>query len=304
MFCGIIDYAGMFPPAQLPLEQSIHNYARYRNEPESWMLGRFVCPIAQVARLWPHVRALFQADAEIRISALASSANTAAELRAAFASETLARAAVVDSFEMSLSPESLQVFAGGRAPQALPLSDLTTAIEGSDAPLVYYEIPRGPEWSTTLRAVLGSLMESDEHRRGIKLRCGGTTAAAVPTVDDVALAIRSCQSAGLPLKFTAGLHHAIRHYDPTLQAHLHGFLNIFAAGVFCHAHDLSDQQLLPILKEEDASRFVFDAHGLCWGQLCADVAAIEVARRDAVISFGSCSFDEPREDLKALGLIP
>src|SRR5438309_8673769 len=51
LLSGVIDYAGMFPPAQLSLDQSIHNYARYRQEPESWMLGRFVCPAVRLGEL-------------------------------------------------------------------------------------------------------------------------------------------------------------------------------------------------------------------------------------------------------------
>src|SRR5438034_7858967 len=53
LLTGVIDYAGLFPPAGLPLEQAIRNYARYRQEPESWMLGRFVCPAARLAELVP-----------------------------------------------------------------------------------------------------------------------------------------------------------------------------------------------------------------------------------------------------------
>src|SRR5438067_11130110 len=48
---GVIDYAGLFPPAKLPLEQAVRNYARYHSEPESWMLARFVCPEKQLADL-------------------------------------------------------------------------------------------------------------------------------------------------------------------------------------------------------------------------------------------------------------
>jgi hypothetical protein len=47
LMAGAIDYAGLFPPAKLPMDQAIRNYARYRQEPESWMLGRFVCPAAR-----------------------------------------------------------------------------------------------------------------------------------------------------------------------------------------------------------------------------------------------------------------
>jgi hypothetical protein len=44
LLTGLIDYAGLFPPAKLSLDQAIRNYAAYRQCPERWMLGKFVIP--------------------------------------------------------------------------------------------------------------------------------------------------------------------------------------------------------------------------------------------------------------------
>src|SRR5436305_7602207 len=49
----VIDYAGLFPPASLPLEVAVRNYDSYRRGPDAWMLGRFVCPAARLAELPP-----------------------------------------------------------------------------------------------------------------------------------------------------------------------------------------------------------------------------------------------------------
>src|SRR5271166_5986544 len=51
LMTNVIDYAGLFPPAQLPLDQALRNYASYREGPDAWMLGRFVCPAAKLAEL-------------------------------------------------------------------------------------------------------------------------------------------------------------------------------------------------------------------------------------------------------------
>ena len=48
---GLIDYAGLFPPAKLPLEQALRNYADYRSGPDAWMLGRFIVPAARLAEV-------------------------------------------------------------------------------------------------------------------------------------------------------------------------------------------------------------------------------------------------------------
>ena len=44
----IIDYAGLFPPSQLPMSEAVLNYATYRNSNYGWMLGRFVVPAARL----------------------------------------------------------------------------------------------------------------------------------------------------------------------------------------------------------------------------------------------------------------
>src|SRR5262245_34827395 len=51
LLTGVVDYAGLFPPAPLPLDQALANYLRYRTEEDSWMLGRFICPAARLAEL-------------------------------------------------------------------------------------------------------------------------------------------------------------------------------------------------------------------------------------------------------------
>ncbi len=63
---NLIDYAGLYPPAALPLPQVLENYARYLDSPERWMLNRLVLPEARLGEValapdW-HVTAL--ADGE------------------------------------------------------------------------------------------------------------------------------------------------------------------------------------------------------------------------------------------------
>jgi hypothetical protein len=45
---GLIDYAGLFPPAALSMQDAVRNYARYRDEQYAWALGRFVVPADRI----------------------------------------------------------------------------------------------------------------------------------------------------------------------------------------------------------------------------------------------------------------
>src|SRR5262245_16658395 len=68
LLSGILDYAGLFPPAALPLEQAVRQYARHRHEGDAWLLGRFVCPAAKLMELKPLLPVL---PAETRLTVLA-----------------------------------------------------------------------------------------------------------------------------------------------------------------------------------------------------------------------------------------
>ncbi|WP_246060178.1 hypothetical protein [Herbidospora galbida] len=131
----------------------------------------------------------------------------------------------------------------------------------------------------------------DHGQAGFKIRCGGPTREAFPSPEEVARFITFCARNGIPFKATAGLHHAVRHYDTTLGVWRHGFLNLLLA---THAA-LHGGDPLPILESVDAD-------GLAR-------AAVAVPReealktRETLVSHGSCSTAQPLKDLRELGLI-
>jgi hypothetical protein len=138
-------------------------------------------------------------------------------------------------------------------------------------------------------------------RAGFKLRCGGSTAQAFPSAEQIAFVIRSATMNQVPLKATAGLHHPLPHFDTSVGAKMHGFINVFGAGVLGYTRHLEPSILVGLLHDENRGHFVFDDTGFHYGVLHATTEEIAEARQEAVISFGSCSFDEPRDDLRSLG---
>ena len=138
------------------------------------------------------------------------------------------------------------------------------------------------------RGLRGAVAAVREARAGAKIRCGGTT---LPSVEEVAAFIAACRDAGVPFKATAGLHHPIRNGDR------HGFLNLLAAAVF------ADGDLEAIVGEEDSSAFALDERGFGVHDHRADAETIAATRAELFIAYGSCSFDEPVEDLVALNLL-
>ena len=120
-----------------------------------------------------------------------------------------------------------------------------------------------------------------DHRLGLKIRCGGLDAAAIPEPMAVAAAIATCRATGVPLKATQGLHHPFRHTDETLGAVVHGFLNLFTASVMAHAHDLPVSRLTEIIADTDPQSFVVEADRLAWRDLEASAAEVAAGPRPA-----------------------
>lgn len=321
LLAGIIDYAGLFPPAKLPLDQAIRNYARYRTGPECWMLGRFICPASRLMELAPYENELFEANPPVLIAALGRGGNSLNEFIVAEVADleaiTLFRQRygdrlVVDGFETRVPAPLVQTHLDMIAPHWVAGSEQQARRLAPERLSIYFETGLGPDWRESLPRSVNALAGYNGilaqlfptwGRLGFKLRCGGLEAAAFPSPEQVAGTLAVCRDAGVALKCTAGLHHPIRRYDGDVRTTMHGFLNVFGAGVLAHARGLSAEQLRPIIEEEDPAAFQFDDTGFQWRDLRASIEEITAARQRAVISFGSCSFDEPRDDLRALGFL-
>jgi hypothetical protein len=311
LLAGLIDYAGLFPPAKLPLEQALPNYARYRGEPQAWMLGRFIIPATQLGDL-ERYRPLFQGGPPFALSVLGPSESSWAECRApleavlrdlkevgqrlegrvvADALEMKVPADLVDASDPRTTARGLQRICGIVA--SLGLSRLTVCFE--------WGLEGGNEAVATVIEAVALANRHAPPRAAFKLRCGGLTASAFPTAEQIAFVLRTAVMNGVPLKATAGLHHPLPRFDAGVRARMHGFVNVFAAGVLGFARHLEPDTLVKVLNDDDPAHFAFDAAGFRYGVSGASTAEIAAARADAVLSFGSCSFDEPRDDLRALG---
>jgi hypothetical protein len=297
LLAGVIDYAGMFPPAQLPLEEALRNDAAYRQSPDAWMLGRFVLSATKLAA----------STTLTPIAVVGRGGATAKEFlanslqdRDDIALLNRRRQSIgVDGYEVRLCNELLHPNASQELRAALDVmkrGNLPTFYEVDYAGLT--SAGNSQRWSDAVAAIVGILAENHQ---GLKIRCGGATAAAVPSAEAIAGALAACGNVGVPVKFTAGLHHPLPRHDASIGAKTHGFLNVFTAGVLVRARGLNADEVKPLLEEENSRNFCFDDDKLHWKDQYATTEELTAARKQGVISFGSCSFDEPREDLRALG---
>jgi hypothetical protein len=286
---ALVDYAGLFPPAELPLAQAVHEYQAARAGSQAWMLGRFIVGAASVAAL-PEALASLSVIADPTADAL----NRVAQLRTAGAkieALEISLAKSVSEFRESLSRDEILDTVGALE------ADLATA--GLRGVPTFLEIPRTEPW----RGIVPQTLEAIARLGlGAKLRCGGVVAQAFPAVEEVAAFIEAVASTRVPFKATAGLHHPVRHGDAASGFMMHGFLNILAAAAL--ASRVDHNTLVRIIAEEDSSVFAFDDDSFSWRGQRIDLPALEETRRSNFVGYGSCSFAEPVEDLMALGVLP
>ena len=291
-----IDYAGMFPPCSLGLEPALTNQAEYVRSLDAWMLGAFVLSTEQFDAT-KQLLSQFDAQHPLRVAALGpKTASTEAFLEALDDADAAIRSLSRHNVDL-ISISHLEMF----LPQDIDLTSLQEAksILG-DLPVFWEAPPDRAEQTIALLAESNS--DSDLATFGYKLRTGGVTTDAFPTSMQIAKALVTPATHQLPLKFTAGLHHPLRQYREEVETKMHGFLNVLGAAVLAAEHRWDANQTAIMLDEENADSFSFTDDFFAWREWRIDTKRLQY-RRGFVVSFGSCSFDEPRDDLRALGFL-
>jgi len=298
LLASSVDYAGLFPPAKLALEPALRNHAEYIRDPDSWMLGAFILPVAEFAAA---ARGLSEFDREypLRISALGPKTDSTP----AFLDSLAAAMDAIDSFRTTFGDRaSIEQFE-----MALPadfsaetLEEIRTRVPDPRLK-TFWEAPAS-DAAGAIEWIAKNNRECPGRKLGFKLRTGGVTAEAFPSSAQIAAALTAAGTLGVPIKFTAGLHHPIRLFHDSVQTRMHGFLNVLGAGVLALEHDWTEAQIVEMLEDENPGSFSCSDGVFAWREASISAQRIRV-HRELVTSFGSCSFDEPREDLRALKLL-
>ena len=292
-----IDYAGMFPPCSLALEPALQNQAQYVHDPDAWMLNTFVLPVEKFDAAVENL-SLFEREHPLRISALG--------MRTANRDEFLAALEIATEKIRSFSAEHVDFVSVRQLEMPLSqdvdlglLAKMRSILKSLELQ-VFWETPiNSAEEAIALVAEYNSQTGAAEF--GYKLRTGGVTADAFPTSQEIARALVAAARQRVPIKFTAGLHHPIRQFRDEVKTKMHGFLNVLGAAVLAAESQWDEQQTSEMLEDENGDSFSFHGDFFTWREWKIATDQIK-ARRELVTSFGSCSFDEPREDLRALNL--
>ena len=287
----LVDYAGLFPPASQDMRPALESYVSYMNGPDSHALGRFIIPLRRLKELEDVAADLFPRGPDsvpLRLSILVADDVHAAgdDMRKFNRRHTSAKK-------------------GGRA--VIEVAELKAStpweIESQRAELPrgftpYFEIPTNGDVSSLVRTLARVGARA-------KIRTGGVTPEAFPPAEEIIGFIVGCGRENVAFKATAGLHHPIRGtyrltYEPdSPTGKMYGFLNVFMAATLVYAGEPEDAALA-VLQEEDPLAFSFSDDSIVWRDKRVDAERIQACRSDFAISFGSCSFREPVDEIESL----
>lgn len=85
---------------------------------------------------------------------------------------------------------------------------------------------------------------------------------------------------------------------------MHGFLNVLLAASALASYELRARDLIGLLEDRAPGNFRVTSDWIEWRELRISQSEMRDTRNHLIRSFGSCSFDEPREDLAQLGWFP
>lgn len=274
---NLVDYAGLFPPAGLSLESSLANYRRYQQGEAAFLLGRLICPSSRLGDL----SALLVADDELLLSVLVQDPQ---EVEA------------IEEFHRNVSPrvrvDTLEVRWNG--------------LESARAWLQRWNYSMFFEVQGTQVEPAARVVAEVGRRAGLKLRTGSIEPEGFPALSSIAEFLSIASQYAVPYKCTAGLHHARNgHYRLTYEPEspsgpMLGFLTLF--GIAClHWHrQLPASTLVEALQD---GQLEVTQSALQWRDYRVTLEQIQEFRACGGRSFGSCSFDEPHQELREMGWI-
>jgi hypothetical protein len=291
LLAGLVDYAGLFPPASEGMREALENYASYREGDDRSALGRFIVPASRLKELEVAGRDLLERGTwsePWRLSALVSGdVRAAAEEILRFNSHRSSGAkgghAVIDVAEL----------------KARTIDDIEN--QRSNLPddlITYFEIPIDGDVTPLMKAIARVGARA-------KVRTGGVTRESIPPAHAIIDFIAACAREGVSFKATAGLHHPIRGsyrltYEPDSPiGTMYGFLNIFVASALMYS-GADRETAIAALEEDDPGAFVFEDDAIVWRDRRITTDQIEASRRGFSTSFGSCSFREPVDELATI----
>jgi hypothetical protein len=276
LLANAIDYAGLFPPENLPLAVATEHYLFCSQGPHAYALGRMVLPLMRLPEF------------ETELKRCATPTGYTWRLSVLAGPDPSADAVVIQEFNRRQSVARI-VSVETKAANPAEVAARTAALPGTIQ--VWVEVPVSGDVAVMVSAIRHA-------GRSAKIRMGGVTADAFPSATDVVRFLVACHQARVTAKATAGLHHPLcGNYPFTYEGDsptgsMFGFVNVFLAAALIQSGGTREQAIL-LLTDADPGNFAVLADAITWRGFRFTISHLTFMRDTLCRSFGSCSFTEP-----------
>jgi len=307
LMSGLIDYAGLFPPASLPIDKAIAEYLFYKKSEYKDIVSRFVVPVSSVENLKLICKEHNVKNISLSVILPEMGFDENNEKAIYQAIDNLSNNIKsnnfieVSSFEIKL-PKNLTAETKDDITQLSKkiISQINLLNESSRIFFEPYVLD--DNWKNNID-IACDIISVNKDKSGFKLRTGGVTKDAFPHTDILAYSIKKCSDLKIKFKATAGLHHPLRHYNSSVKTKMHGFFNVFIGFLIAGKYNPGLEVLKRIINSESPEKFNFTDDFITYGNYALSLKDIKKIKESFMLSYGSCSIDEPIDDLKTLNLL-
>ncbi len=303
----LLDYAGLFPPAKLPLYESLVNYSSYTKHKQNGWLGKFILPINKInecIEIMTKQNVFNNVENKLEFSIILNSCEKFNDLNDFIKNDLLLIKKMEKNLSTQVTIDSIELYPPKEVYQPNKVTLFSNMLEivneafhsEKNITAKFIEVPFSENINEYIDLIAKYNIKNSD-KIFVKLRTGGVTPEHIPSAYHIAQAIRLCAEQQIPLKATAGLHVPVPNDNPEVGARLHGFFNIFSCLLLCYSKLLTITEMEHIITDYSYSDFYFTQTGLTVGNKFISNENMSELRNSFIKSFGTCSFLEPIEHL-------
>lgn len=322
LLASSVNYAGLYPPASLKLNEALRSYVDFSHSKYVWMLANFVIPHDQLPLLANFADRKHQLKEALSLCITGPESQNLFEFKnVIYSIEKEIKAAHMgypgevrtNFLELKFPLSSVKKLNPEELVKALEAVVSTTAESRLLPHRVFFEVP-GNEYDSEITKkiikVIAVHNQSILKRKvgnylfsGIKINCSDKKDGKIPDVRYLADVLLYARDANVAVKFSGKENTPFPGYNYSLGTKTHGFLNIFVASVLAYTQDLTLEETIEVIEDKSPENFTFKDDYLAWRELAAPTMEIKMLRMLSITSFNFINFTTPVDGLRELGYV-
>jgi hypothetical protein len=316
------DYAGIFPPAQISLDEALKNYVRLKRSSDKWIFSRFVIPHHLVPKLAHFADRRDGNEGPLSLCIAGPEVKTLHDFKNTILNIEKDILSVHSDFPGEARTNILELMLPQTSVENLNPEEMVKALEAvvstsANSRLlphrVYFEISRDNFDIDTAKKVIKVIAVHNKSilkRKidnylfsGFKINCGDAEKGLVPDARYLAEIMLYARDANVAVKFGGNVRHAYPKYDYELDTQEHGVLNLLLAGILAYTQDLNTEETIQVLEEKNAANFIFKEKYMAWRELAAPITELKMLRMLSINTFNIKRTDDVLQSLKSQSIL-